>query len=85
MEIYEANREAMDAGAQVSNPCRGDPGAYLPQVSPLQCCFDFITDHGREAFDSELQHRPSHPALQEESALDAKTIELHQLNGYAKG
>jgi hypothetical protein len=60
--LYRDNQEAMDAGADVSNPWDFDP---LPtpdgtptHLSALQKCYDFIADQSWEAFQTEYQNDP---------------------------
>jgi hypothetical protein len=61
-QFYVDNREAMDAGAVVSNPYdfNGDstPDGTPAEISNLQKCFNFIADVSREAFDTEYQNDP---------------------------
>lgn len=84
-EFYLANREAMDAGAVVTNPQRydsrpladGEPG----QVSALQACFDVIADRGWERFNTEYQNDPPEEEGPIESGISAGKIQ-RQLSGY---
>ncbi|WP_417850169.1 terminase gpA endonuclease subunit [Thalassoglobus sp.] len=61
-QFYLDNREAMDAGAELSNPYRYDdtktPDGSPREVSALQQCFNVIADIGRGSFDTEFQNDP---------------------------
>lgn len=86
-EFYLANREAMDAGASISNPHRfdsrplanGEPG----QVSALQACFDIIADRGWDHFNTEYQNDPPEEEAAIESGISAGRIQ-RALSGYAR-
>jgi hypothetical protein len=60
--FYLANREAMDEGAEVSNPYNFEADLLedgsQKEVSNLQNSFNFIADGSREAFDTEYQNDP---------------------------
>jgi len=75
--LYEANFEAMNAGAKLSNPHDFDalpmPDGSVKQLSALQKCYDFIADHGLEAFETEYQNDP--PA--DESKIESKLTWFH--------
>ena len=61
-QYYLDNREAMDAGAVLSNPNNFEsdelPDGTQKQVSALQRCMDFIADHGIYAFLTDYQNDP---------------------------
>ncbi len=78
--FYVANREAMDAGAVVSNPNRVEPG----QLSPLQHCYDIIADRGAEAFATEYQNDPPDDRADEEGGITAPMIQT-KVNGIPRG
>ncbi len=76
-QFYLANREAMDAGAEVSNPHDFDQtklkDSTQVHLSNLQKCFDFIADTSREAFDTEYQNDPP----KRESQLEVQVTAYH--------
>ena len=76
-QLYLDNREAMDAGAVLSNPYdfQADllPDGTQKQVSSLQRCFDYIADYGRESFDTEHQNDPP----KRESLFEVKVSPYH--------
>lgn len=79
-KFYVENREAMDLGAEVSNPYRFNGqllGDGTPQeISNLQHCFNFIADSSMEAFNTEYQNDPPrHSAL-----LETKLTPYHVFN-----
>jgi len=86
-ELYLENREAMDAGAVVTNPFRydarpladGEPG----QESALQACFDLIADRGWEHFNTEYQNDPPEEDGPIESGITAEKIQ-RRLSGYPR-
>ena len=61
-DYYLANKDTMDAGADVSNEWHYDgttlPDGSMNEVSNLEHCFNFVADNGREAFDTEYQQDP---------------------------
>lgn len=70
---------AMHEGAKLSNPNNykrelGDDGEPL-QLSALQACFDFISDNGMEAFESEYQNNPDAHGDGETTRLTARVVE----------
>ncbi len=85
--FYLANREAMDAGAEVTNPYRfdsrplmdGEPG----QVSALQACYDVIADREWEHFNTEYQNDPPEEEGPQESGISEALIQS-RMNGYPR-
>ncbi len=71
--FYVENFDAMNAGAVLSNPYNFErdklPDGTQKQLSSLQRCMDFISDHGREAFDTEHQNDPPPDDARLESKL----------------
>lgn len=84
-EHYLAHREEMDAGAILANPYNYErqllPDSTQKQVSALQRCYDFIADHGMEAFLTEFQQEPPQDETVTESALTPAII-IKRVNGY---
>lgn len=77
-EHYKTNREAMDAGAEVSNPYRFD-GRILAdgepsEISALQSCFNIIADRGWEHFNTEYQNDPPEEEGPQESGITQALI-----------
>jgi len=62
-QFYIDNRQAMDEGAEVSNPQRLDEtkmsDGWKIERSALQHCYNIIADNGMEAFLTECQNDPS--------------------------
>jgi hypothetical protein len=86
---YQENQPAMDAGAVLSNPYDFDPRS-LPdgtpkQLTALQKCYDFIADHGKEAFETEYQNNPPRPTEEEQSVLTTFHIRANCRTGYDVG
>ena len=61
-ELYLANREAMDAGAVLSNEYDFEadilPDGSQKHASALQKCWDYIADNGMDSFQTEHQNDP---------------------------
>ncbi len=73
LEFYLTNREAMDAGAEITNPYRFDQrhnsDGRIVEVSALQAFFNRVADWGLAAVMAELQNDPEEEEL-------ADTIQL---------
>jgi len=85
--FYLERREAMDAGAELSNPLGFDgrklsDGSQL-QASALQRYYDFVADNGIEAALSELQNDPPEDSSFVESGITPNTI-MTKLSGYPR-
>lgn len=86
--FYLANKDAMDAGAMVSNPNRYDhrqrPEGGTVEASALEHYFGFVARNGKDAAAAELDNDP--PADQ---ALVESTITPHRIqsrrSGYERG
>jgi len=87
-QFYLDNREAMDAGAVVSNPYRFDSTLLADgsprEVSALQHCFNIVADRGRNAFNTEYQNDPPESTGPVESGINVQLIQK-QLSGYPRG
>ena len=70
--FYRKNRKKMDAGVKVSNPNVYDRGG---EISAIQCCYNFIADHGMDAFMTECQNEPPEEIIEEGFDLTASTIQ----------
>jgi hypothetical protein len=85
--FYLERREAMDAGAVVSNPHRFDSrpleDGEPSEVSALQACYNVIADRGQDAFDAEYQNNPKPVEGPIESGLTPHRI-MTQLSGYPR-
>jgi len=83
--FYVANRQAMDAGAELSNPYNYErtllPDGSQKHLSSLQRCFDYIADNGMESFLTEHQNDPPEEEAVSENALKPATI-IHRVNGF---
>jgi hypothetical protein len=79
-EFYKNNREAMDAGAVVSNKYRYIEGV---EASALEHCYRIIADRGREAFLTEYQNDPPEDAGPQESGINARLVQS-RVNGVPK-
>jgi len=83
-----AHREAMHAGAIVSNPARyfGDrlPDGTRRQISALQFCYDVIADDGRAAFETEYQNVPPADEAPETAGIDLGAV-MTATDGLARG
>lgn len=66
-EFYEANREAMDEGAEVSNPLRFD--TRKGEVSAIQSVFNDVAEKGWEYVNCELQNSPTEQETEESDHL----------------
>lgn len=71
VDFYIENREAMDAGAVVSNINRYD---HDLEVSAIQSIHNKICDMGQESFDVEYQNEPPED-VSETSGIDAPAIQ----------
>ena len=69
-EYYLANREAMDDGAEVSNPHRFKPG----EISALQSFYNRVADLGWPAVNAELQNDPDDDAVDDQTTITAHTV-----------
>lgn len=86
-KFYLANRELMDAGAEVANKYRFkalklDDGSKL-EVSALQSCFNIIADRNRQHFDTEYQNDPPEESGPIESGITPHRIQ-RQVSGYER-
>jgi hypothetical protein len=85
--FYLAHREAMDAGAIVTNPYRFDGRLLLDEqpseASALQACYNLIADRGLEHFNTEYQNDPPEVMGPVESGITPKRIQ-EQVSGYAR-
>lgn len=84
--FYLDHREAMDAGAECTNPYRYDQRILLDgepaEVSALQACYNLIADRGWDHFNCEYQNDPPQDRATE-SAISATLIQK-KLSGYAR-
>ncbi len=64
-KLYLSKREAMDAGAVVSNPALFDDS----EVSAIQHCFNFIARNDESAFATEYQNDPPEESGPQESGI----------------
>lgn len=82
--FYAENREAMDAGAEVSNPhdfvSHMRPDGSPAQLSTLQNCYDYIADFGMPSFLTEYQNDPPEDSGPVESGITPILIQK-QLTG----
>lgn len=82
--FYEANREAMDEVAVLSNPFNYLttvlPDGTMTHLSAMQKLFDFISDNGMDAFLTEYQNDPPEESGPVESGITPRRIQT-QLNG----
>ena len=86
--FYLANRVAMDAGADVTNPYRFD-GRRLAdgsqyEVSALEFCFNAISDVGWTAFATEHQNEPPETQNAEVLSVDVPLV-MKRTNGRIRG
>lgn len=79
-EFYRANREAMDAGAEVAWPSRHNPD----EISALQHAVNLRADLGDAAFFAEYQNDPLKEKQQTSEYLTADQI-AEKLNGRPRG
>jgi hypothetical protein len=86
-ELYKGDREAMDAGAVVTNPYRFDPRPLEDgepgQLSALQACYDIIADRGWEHFNTEYQNDPPEEETGVTSGITAHKV-ARCLSGYPR-
>jgi hypothetical protein len=79
-EFYAANRAAMDAGAEVSNPNRHE----AHELSALQHYFNLVAILGAERVSAEFDNDPT-----DDAAVDSERMEWQplckRLNGHARG
>jgi hypothetical protein len=82
---YLINREAMDAGAVLSNPYNFEADLLADgtqkQVSALQRCYDYIADTGMDSFLTEHQNDPPAETGPIESGITAYRVQ-RQVSGY---
>ncbi len=78
--LYLANREAMDAGAEVANPHRFTPS----QLSALQFYFDQIARTDAAAVAAEFDNDPPEEVAPTDSNINPRTIQ-RQLSGLPQG
>ncbi|HUX02665.1 MAG TPA: terminase gpA endonuclease subunit [Phycisphaerae bacterium] len=71
-EYYAANREAMDAGAEVSWDHCYDPGQG--EMSAIQHAYNILIDEGELAFAAECQNQPHRPELEGSVMVTAEVI-----------
>jgi hypothetical protein len=69
-DYYLANREAMDAGAVVSNPYRYKPGEH----SAIQSFYNSVAKNGWDSVNAELQNDPADDAIDDQSTITAHTV-----------
>ena len=79
-KFYEANREAMDEGSQVSWPARHDPS----ELSAIQHAMNIRCDRGDNAFYAEYQNEPLPSLTDHMEVLSAEVINKKR-NGYKRG
>lgn len=79
--FYVANREAMDAGCEVSWQHCYDPES---ERSAIQHAYNLWIDDPPEVFDSECQNEPAFESPAGLERLDSVTI-ARRLNGYPRG
>lgn len=86
--FYLANREAMDLGAEVTNPHRFDARVLSDgepaEVSALQACYNLIADRNWDHFNTEYQNDPPENVGPVESGITPQTV-MRQVCGVAKG
>ena len=82
---YAENLDEMNAGAVLANPYnfRAEllPDGTQIELSALQRCYDFISDHGMPAFLTEYQNDPPEDTGPVESGITPNRIQ-RQTNGY---
>ena len=87
-QFYIDNRDAMDGGAELSNPFNFKasvlPDGSQQQISGLQRCYDYIADHGMPSFMTEHQNDPPEDTGVVESGINAEMIR-RQVSGFAQG
>lgn len=79
-EFYQANRERMDAGSEVSWTERKEPD----DISALQHAWNIRADRGDAAFMAEYQNDPLPDDLGDDSHLAIDDV-CEKLNGYERG
>lgn len=79
-EFYIANRDAMDAGAVVSNSNRYVTG----ELSALQHYYNLVARLGQDAVDTEWQNDPPESTGPTESGITPQLIQ-RKTNGFARG
>ena len=84
LRFYEANREAMDAGAIVTNPYRysSEPNedGQVVEISALQAFWNRVSDWGMDAVMSELQNAPEDANKIETTALSSGVV-MNRISG----
>lgn len=87
-QFYLDNFEAMNAGAELSNPFNFKktilPDGSEKNVSNLQQCYDYIADNGMASFLTEHQNDPPEDEGTAESGINPKLVQS-QLSGFARG
>ena len=85
--FYLANRAAMDAGSEVTNPERFirdvDENGEQLEHSALQHCYNIIADRGWDNFATEYQNDPPEETGPVESGITPYRIQ-RQLSGYSR-
>lgn len=85
--FYLDNREAMDAGAVVTNQLRFDSrlaaDGEAKEVSALQACYNLIADRGWDRFATEYQNDPPDDEGLVESGITSRRIQK-QVNGLSR-
>lgn len=77
--LYAANREAMDAGCQVSwESCFAEG-----ELSAIQHAYNFLIDDGAEVFATECQNEPPVAQVADSGILSADEI-ARKVNGYER-
>ena len=79
-EFYVANRDSMDAGAEVANPNRYAQG----ELSALQFYFNEVARIGPEAVATEYDNDPPDEELATDSGITASRIQ-YRLSGFPRG
>jgi len=69
-DYYLGNREAMEAGAVVSNPFRYKPGEH----SAIQSFYNSVAKNGWDSVNAELQNDPADDAIDDQSTITAHTV-----------
>lgn len=86
--FYLANREAMDAGSEVTNPYRFDGRLLVDgepsEVSALQACYNLIADRDWDHFNTEYQNDPPEHVGPVESGISPQIVQK-QVSGFEQG
>ncbi len=70
--FYKKNRKKMDAGIELSNV---NVYSRDSEISAIQSCYNFISDHGIDAFMTECQNDPPEEIIEEGFDLTAATVQ----------